>query len=129
MMLDLGTNQSVRHHNQTMTVEGAVDLSPREQDWQPIICSTVAVRGQGVSELMQAIADHRRYLKESGVWAERERVRAAAELDRLLRDELVTHVLGRIGRETIDQAIEQIVTRNLNAHAAVAALLADADLL
>ncbi len=129
MMLDLGTNQSVRHHNQTMTVEGTVDLSPREQDWQPIICSTIAVRGQGVSELMQAIADHHRYLRESGVWAERERVRAAAELDRLLRDELVTRVLGRIGRKTIDQAIEQIVTRNLNAHAAVAALLADAGLL
>jgi putative protein kinase ArgK-like GTPase of G3E family len=77
---------------------------------------------------MQAIADHRRYLEESGGWAERERERATAELDRLLRDQLVHHVLQRIGSKAMDEAVEQIVTRRVDAHVAVAALLADAGL-
>lgn len=128
MMLDLGTDQNVRHHGQISAVEGAAGVSPNGQGWRPIICSTVAVRGRGVTELMQAIADHQRYLQESGGWADRERARAAAELDRLLRDQLVTHVVKRIGRRAIDQALEQIVTRQVDAHAAVAVLLANAGL-
>jgi LAO/AO transport system kinase len=84
--------------------------------------------GQGVSELKQAIADHRQYLHESGGWAERERARAASELDCLLRDQLMAHVLERIGATALDQAVERIVTRQLDAHSAVAALLADAGL-
>jgi LAO/AO transport system kinase len=113
MMLDLGANQTV----------------PREQDWQPVIRMTVAVRGQGIAELMQAIADHRRYLQESGGLAKRERVRAAAELDRLLRDRLVAHVLRRIGHERLEEAVERIVARELDAHAAVDRLLTEAKLL
>jgi LAO/AO transport system kinase len=112
MMLDLGTSQS-------RTVETS---------WQPLICLTVAVSGQGVRELMQAIAEHRRYLQESGGWGERERARAAAELDRLLRDRLVTHVLQRIGQERLDEAVEQIVTRQVDAHTAVDGLLTHANL-
>jgi LAO/AO transport system kinase len=123
MMLDLGTNQSVRHHGQAMTVESAVSASFQKQAWRPIICSTVAVRGQGVPELMQAIADHHRYLQQSGGWAERERVRAAAELDRLLREQLVAHVLEHIGKNQLEEAVERIAGRELDAHAAAERLL------
>jgi len=128
MMLDLGTNQSIDHHGQMMrtsSVEGALSHT---QGWRPLICSTVAIRGQGIGELMQAIGDHRRYLEDSGAWAERERVRAAAELDRLLRDQLVRQVLKRIGPDAIDQAVDKIIARQVDAHAAVGALLADAGL-
>jgi LAO/AO transport system kinase len=128
MMLDLGTNQSVRHHGRTMTVESAVSASSQEQTWRPVICSTVAVSGQGVPELMQAIADHRRYLQHSGGWTERERVRAAAELDRLLRDQLVNHVLTRIGNSQLEAAVDRIAARELDAHAAANKLLVEAGL-
>jgi LAO/AO transport system kinase len=128
MMLDLGTNHSVRHHGRMMTVEGSADSPVPGQDWHPILCSTVAVRGKGLPELMQAIADHRRYLQESGAWAERERVRAAAELDRVLRDQLVSHVLGQIGSQAISQAVESIVSRQGDAHAAADELLTSAGL-
>jgi LAO/AO transport system kinase len=128
MMLDLGADQSVRHHGQMMKVESADILPHTEQAWQPVICSTVAVRGQGIPELTQAIADHCRYLEESGMWAAKERVRASAELDHLLRDQLMARVLGRIGSQAIDEAIAQIVTRKVDTHAAVAALLTYAGL-
>jgi len=128
MMLDLDTSQRVRHHGQMMTIEGLEEVSPPGQSWRPIICSTVAVRDQGIDELMQAIGDHRRHLQKSAGWAGRERVRAATELDHLLRDQLVAHVLERIGSAALEQAIEQIVTRQLDAHTAADRLLTKADL-
>jgi LAO/AO transport system kinase len=128
MMLDLGTEQHVRHHGRMMSTGGATGSAPDVETWRPIICSTVAVRGQGIPELMQSIADHRHYLKESGAWAERERTRAAAELDRLLRERLLAHLTGRIGSVAIENAIKRIVRRELDAHTAARALLEDADL-
>jgi LAO/AO transport system kinase len=122
MMLDLGTSQRVRHHGQMMTLEVAQGAFS-EQSWRPIICSTVALHDQGVDELMQAIGDHRRHLQESAGWAERERVRAATELDHLLRDRLVARMLERLGPADLGQALDQIVTRQLDAHTAVDELL------
>lgn len=129
MMLDLGTNQSVRHHHQMMVAEGETAVSATEKDWRPIICSTVAVSGQGVPELMQAIENHHHYLRESGEWAKREHARAAAEFDRLLRDQLVSNILARIGAQAMERALSQVVTREKDAHAAVADLLGDAGFL
>jgi LAO/AO transport system kinase len=129
MMLDLGKGQSVSHHSQSMVVEGVKGPALEEQVWNPVICATVAVRGQGVEELIQAITDHRHYLEHSDQWTERERARASAELDRLLRDRLVSHVLGRIGSEAMDRAVQKVMMRETDAHAAVTALLADAGLL
>jgi len=128
MMLDLGTNSSTDHHGQLMRTSGTQGAAVYDQGWRPPICSTVAIRSQGITELMQAIADHRRFLEESGTWAERERVRATAELDRLLRDHLVQQVLMRIGPDAVDQAVEKIIARQVDAHAAVVTLLADAGL-
>ena len=51
IMLDLGAEQSVRHHGQNMRVGSVEGVSCPEQDWRPTICSTVAVTGQGVGEL------------------------------------------------------------------------------
>jgi LAO/AO transport system kinase len=128
MMLELDTSQRVRHHGQIMTIEGIAKSPAPQQGWQPLICSTVAVRDQGVDELLQAISQHRRYLQESGDWATRERVRAATELDHLLRNQLVAHVLQRIGSAKLEQAIDKIISRRLDAHTAVNELLAQAGL-
>jgi LAO/AO transport system kinase len=126
MMLDLGTEQSIRHHGQNIHIGSVDGVLPPGETWRPTICSTVAITGQGVDELVRAITNHYHYLKQSGGWAERERIRAGAELDRLLRDRLVTHLLERIGAEAMDRAISQIVAREVDAHMAAFALLADA---
>jgi LAO/AO transport system kinase len=128
MMLDLGTDQSVHHHALIAPGIGSAVTAPVENAWRPVICPTVALSGQGVPELKQAIADHRQYLLESDGWTARERALAASELDCLLRDQLMTLVLDRLGSAALDQAMEQIVTRQLDAHSAVAVLLSDAGL-
>jgi LAO/AO transport system kinase len=128
MMLDMGADQTVRHHGQVTQVNGTTGLSSGDQEWRPVIRSTIAISGQGIAELKETIAEHRHYLEVSGAWAEKEHARVAAELDRLLRDQLLRQVLRRIGPEAIDQAVDQIVNRQVDAHTAVAMLLADVGL-
>jgi LAO/AO transport system kinase len=128
MMLDLGNGQTVRHHGQAMSMQPTGRTDTVDAQWHPRICSTVAIRGEGIRELKAAIAQHYHYLRESGAWSQRERSRAAAELDHLLRDRLVNHLLDRIGSDAIEHAIAQIAARQLDAHTAASLLLADAGL-
>jgi LAO/AO transport system kinase len=50
-------------------------------DWRQPIVKTVAARGEGVSELVEALEKHRAYLAETGLLATRRRARAAAEIE------------------------------------------------
>jgi LAO/AO transport system kinase len=50
-------------------------------DWRPPIIKTVAARGEGVPELVEALEKHRAWLAETGRLAARRRARAAAEIE------------------------------------------------
>lgn len=49
----------------TKDLVGALELG-RPQPWAPPVIETVATEGTGLTELLAAIADHRRHLEESG---------------------------------------------------------------
>ncbi len=131
-MLELGlgsgqeTKQDTGHHVRNQG--GNVSETMPVQSWKPIICSTTALQGQGIPELMQAISTHYRYLQESGRWAERERIRAASELDHLLRERLIAHMLQRIGKQCLQETVDRIVARDLDVHTAASDLLVQAGL-
>jgi LAO/AO transport system kinase len=50
-------------------------------DWRPPIVKTVAARGEGVGEVVEALEKHRAWLAETGRLAARRRARAAAEIE------------------------------------------------
>ena len=67
--------------------------SPRAPgDWRPPVIATVASSGQGVDELMGALAKHREWLQVSGAGRTRRLARASAEIEaialRVLRSRL-----------------------------------------
>jgi LAO/AO transport system kinase len=41
-----------------------------DNDWEPLIIKTVAINGEGITELVDAVWEHRKYLKESGKFDE-----------------------------------------------------------
>jgi LAO/AO transport system kinase len=51
-----------------------------ENDWQPPIVLTEALRGEGVEELWSQVAAHRRHLEENGLLAERRARNLAGEV-------------------------------------------------
>jgi len=100
------------------------DSQSDSETWTPRIVETVADRGEGVEELVDALAAHRAYLERSGRIEERARVRYAEEIRTLLREDarellaaeieaqggLEAHVDAVLARETDPYAVaEEIV--------------------
>ncbi len=50
-------------------------------DWRPPIVKTVAARGEGIDEVVDALDKHRAWMDEHGILAERRKARAAHEVE------------------------------------------------
>jgi len=81
--------------------------------WEPPIVKTMALRGEGVPELMLAIERHRAYLSTTGLLREREVGRARAEFIGLLRERLLAGALDRLAEEEgqLDEIAARIAAR------------------
>lgn len=76
-------------------LEAMLDLGGRESDWQPPIVRTIARQGDGVAELVDRIAEHRKYLED----------KVGADMLRRMRLEgaLVEYVKARLVRMVHDE--------------------------
>jgi LAO/AO transport system kinase len=116
----------VGHH--AFSTGKAAEDSNREDEaeatvWSPPIVRTVATEGDGVPELVGAIARHYEHLKSSGDWELRVRARLQAELDALLRDGLVARWRERLPHGRYQQILERLLAREIAPRQAVAALM------
>ena len=76
-------------------------------DWRPPIVKTVASRGEGLDEVVEALEKHRGWMAERGVLAERRRARAAHEIEMIA----VTALRERIGDLRGDRRVEALAGR------------------
>ena len=67
--------------------------------WEPPIVKTVAVRDEGVAELLDAVERHRTHLETTGERRAREVARARASFVSLLRERLLAGALERLAAE------------------------------
>lgn len=122
MMLELGHPvEKVNHHGRVLTASPVVPRATRF--WLPPILQTVAAEGKGVPEVLAAIADHRRFLDDSGSLAALEAEHLRVELLDRLRDTLMARLLRDLPPETLTRLVEQLQARELDPHTAIHALL------
>ncbi|MCI0384932.1 methylmalonyl Co-A mutase-associated GTPase MeaB [Streptomyces sp. CNQ085] len=76
-------------------------------DWRPPIVKTVAARGEGVDEVVEALEKHLAWMEERGVLAGRRRARAAREVETIA----VTALRERIGDLHGDRRLEALAER------------------
>jgi LAO/AO transport system kinase len=101
-------------------VEGAEAPPPGPgADWEPPIVRTVAIRGEGVDDLVEAIGRHRAYLDSSGRRRARDAARARAAFVALLRERLLAGALSRLEAEEghLDEVAERIAAREADPYA------------
>ncbi|MCS7220674.1 MAG: methylmalonyl Co-A mutase-associated GTPase MeaB [Anaerolineae bacterium] len=119
MMLDL--NEKISHRGQRQS-------TPERQEpslsWIPPIIRTISTRREGIVALINAIEQHATYLHESGYWHEREHLRAAFNLQELLREELMTRLAVQLPPKLMEIQLQQIIARAVDPYSAVNALLA-----
>jgi LAO/AO transport system kinase len=92
--------------------------------WQVPVVMTVAERGDGVGELVEAVAAHRRHLESSGELDRRRRRRAAREVEEVALAALRAE-LGTLGHgEALETLAEQVAAGKLGPYSAADQLLA-----
>jgi LAO/AO transport system kinase len=93
-------------------------------DWRPPIVKTVAARGEGIDEVVEALEKHRAWMEEHGVLDVRRRARAAGEVENIA----LTALRGRIGDlrgdQHLDALAERVATGTLDPYAAADELVA-----
>lgn len=114
-----------RHHGQKMTIVSETPEVEEKPAWVPPILRTVSTEGEGIAELAAVISEHRAYLEISGDLARRERARMAAELDNLLQETLRARWQSRLQDGQYERVLDELTSRRISPHEAVAALLGE----
>ncbi|MFJ6613678.1 methylmalonyl Co-A mutase-associated GTPase MeaB [Streptomyces sp. NPDC091289] len=93
-------------------------------DWRPPIVKTVAARGQGTDEVVEALEKHRAWMEERGVLAERRTARAAHEVEAIAVTALREKIADLRGDRRLHALAERIVAGSLDPYAAADELVA-----
>ncbi|MEV6048645.1 methylmalonyl Co-A mutase-associated GTPase MeaB [Streptomyces xanthochromogenes] len=87
-------------------------------DWRPPIVKTVAARGEGVDEVLEALEKHHAWMAEHGVLTERRRARAAREVETIAVTALRERIGSLHGDQRLDALAQRIVDGELDPYAA-----------
>ena len=93
-------------------------------DWRPPIVKTVAARGEGVDEVVEALEKHRAWMEERGVLAERRLARAAHEVETIAVTALRERIGDLHGDRHLGALAERIVAGELDPYRAADELVA-----
>jgi LAO/AO transport system kinase len=92
--------------------------------WRPPIVKTVASRGEGVEDVLAALAKHQDWMQGSGELARRRQARAAAEIEAIALG-LVRARLGDVhGSAALQLAAARVVNGRTDPYAAAEELVA-----
>lgn len=92
-------------------------------EWRPPIVKTVAARGEGVDEVVEALEKHRAWMEERGVLAERRRARAAHEVETIAVTALRERIGDLRGDRRLDALAERIVSGEMDPYRAADSLV------
>jgi len=119
MMLGMGSRQ-VQHHGHLEEIDQA---APEMSGWLPPIVKTVALRDQGIAELVDAIEQHAAHLHASGEFDRREQERARTEVLHILQAAVLRRLASQVSPAELHVLISQVASRTLDPYSAAATLL------
>ena len=91
--------------------------------WRPPIVRTSATENTGIPALIDAIAGHDAWARESGEHERRRTDAARAEVESLLQQALIRRLEDRIGQGQLEAAVARVARRDVDPYAAVEELL------
>ncbi|MFJ1704221.1 methylmalonyl Co-A mutase-associated GTPase MeaB [Kitasatospora sp. NPDC088346] len=94
-------------------------------DWRPPIVKTVAARGEGMDEVVEALEKHRAWLAETGELAARRRRRAADEVQAIALAALRARIGDLHGDRRLSALAERVAAGELDPYGAADQLVAD----
>ncbi|MER7204487.1 MULTISPECIES: methylmalonyl Co-A mutase-associated GTPase MeaB [unclassified Streptomyces] len=92
-------------------------------DWRPPIVKTVAARGEGIDEVVEALEKHRAWMEERGVLQERRLARASREVETIAVTALRERIADLHGDRRLSSLAERIVAGELDPYRAADSLV------
>jgi LAO/AO transport system kinase len=80
--------EKLNRHLQTM-----LSLSAKQHEWQVPIQKTIAAKGEGIADLADTMLKHYQYLKDSGEYEKRLRLRLREEILAKVREEVTRRIM------------------------------------
>ncbi|MFJ4710591.1 methylmalonyl Co-A mutase-associated GTPase MeaB [Streptomyces sp. NPDC088785] len=87
-------------------------------DWRPPIVKTVAARGEGIDEVVEALEKHRAWMEEHGVLSGRRVARASREVETIAVTALRERIGDLRGDRRLDALADRIVSGDLDPYRA-----------
>ncbi|MDR7544494.1 MAG: methylmalonyl Co-A mutase-associated GTPase MeaB [Armatimonadota bacterium] len=100
--------------------------SIQEHRWRPPVLATVATTGEGVNDVLAAVADHRRYQESTGELERRRRDRRRREILRAAEARVREQVAAWASGARLEELVERVAGGSLDPHSAAGLLLAPA---
>ncbi len=107
-------------------LEGMLSLKVAD-GWRPPVVPAVATSGEGVADVWTAVADHRRWLGESGEGARRRQGRVATELRSIIAVQLAARAAKLGGGSRFEELRDEVLARDIDPWSAVDEVLASID--
>lgn len=105
-------------------IEMMLDLNQEKVLWRPPVKKVVASQNQGITELLLAIEQHRKWLGESGELAMRRSERIKAELLAILNEQIGRYILSNISKTgQFAELLHSVESREVDPYSAVQNIL------
>ncbi len=105
-------------------IEAMLNMN-QEGEWRPPVVKTTAVTGEGATELLDRIEEHKKYLK-SGALETRRRRMVERELVEAIREKATESIVGYLKRRgRLDKIVDEILVRKIDPYSAANRLLAE----
>jgi LAO/AO transport system kinase len=130
LMLALGRESMVSSGKQrghvvhsAVVSSGVAGAKPLLETWTPPIVKCVALRGEGTSELVEALERHHAWVRDTAAGRARRHARLAEELRETLREALIDAAEGALG-DALDEAVAAVESKSLDPYTATEQLVA-----
>lgn len=106
-------------------IQAALELSSKQGMWTPLIVKTVALTGEGISQLLEKINEHKKYLDSEGAETRRRQM-VEVEFIEAVKQKAAEYLAEELRQKgMLDQLITEILEKKVNPYTAAEKLLAD----
>jgi LAO/AO transport system kinase len=112
-----------KHHGYIESIVPPETILEGNGFWLPPIVRTIAIKGDGLPELITAINDHQLYLADTGERENRDRERLQTELEMLIQSNLVDRWRQQVSETQYQETLESLIARQISPHEAAQVLM------
>lgn len=104
-------------------VRAMLAISPKRDDWEPPVISTVATQGEGIVGLHGALLRFRNFAEQSSLSIRRRREQSRAQLLEVIRQRLLANALAQIPGAALEACADELAAHRRDPHSVAEELL------